>query len=215
MGEYAVLAVSDDGMGISSDELERIFEPFYTKKVMGRSGTGLGLAVVWNVLQDHNGYIDVKSNENGTTFKLFFPITREDISEKSFSILLENLKGNGEQILVIDDVEGQRDISCKMLNILGYSTKAVSSGEEAIAYLKENTAKLILLDMIMAPGMNGRETYERIIKIHPNQKAIIVSGFAETDDMKETQELGAGKNIRKPLTLEILGLAVKEEIEKP
>jgi signal transduction histidine kinase len=74
VGEYAVLTVSDDGSGISSDDLKRIFEPFYTKKVMGRSGTGLGLAVVWHVVQGHKGYIVVTSNDNGTTFELFFPI---------------------------------------------------------------------------------------------------------------------------------------------
>ncbi len=214
VGEYAVLAVSDDGSGISSDDLERVFEPFYTKKVMGRSGTGLGLAVVWNVLQDHKGYIDVTSNENGTTFELFFPITREDISAKDFSIPFKDLKGAGEKILVVDDVKSQRDISCKMLETFGYKTKAVSSGEEAVEYLKENTVDLILLDMIMNPGINGRETYERIIKIHPNQKAIIVSGFAETDEVKETQKLGAGKYIKKPLTIERIGLAVKKEMEK-
>jgi CheY-like chemotaxis protein len=214
VGEYAVLAVSDDGSGISSDDLERIFEPFYTKKIMGRSGTGLGLAVVWNVVQDHKGYIDVTSNENGTTFKLFFPITREEISGKDLSIPFKDLKGDGEKILVIDDVESQRDISCKMLETFGYKTKAVSSGEEAVGYLKENTVDLILLDMIMDPGINGRETYERIIKIHPNQKAIIVSGFAETDDVKETQKLGAGQFINKPLKLERLGLVVKEEMKK-
>ena len=130
------------------------------------------------------------------------------------SIPFEDLKGDGEKILVIDDVESQRDISCKMLETFGYKTKAVSSGEEAVEYLKENTVDLILLDMIMDPGINGRETYERIIKIHPNQKAIIVSGFAETDDVKETQKLGAGKYIKKPLTLEKLGLAIKEELGK-
>jgi PAS domain S-box-containing protein len=214
VGEYAVLAVSDDGSGISSDDLERIFEPFYTKKVMGRSGTGLGLAVVWNVVQDHKGYIDVTSNDIGTTFELFFPITREEISRKHLSIPFKDLKGDGEKILVIDDVKNQRDISCKMLETFGYKTKAVCSGEEAVEYLKENTVDLILLDMIMDPGINGLETYERIIKIHPKQKAIIVSGFAETDDVKETQKLGAGEFIKKPLTLERIGLAVKEEIEK-
>jgi DNA-binding NtrC family response regulator len=81
-------------------------------------------------------------------------------------------------------------------------------------YLKEHTADLILLDMIMDPGINGRETYERIIEIHPNQKAIIVSGFAETEDVKEAQKLGAGKYIKKPLTLDRIGIAVKEELEK-
>ena len=213
-GEYAVLAVSDDGSGISSADLERVFEPFYTKKIMGRSGTGLGLAVVWNVVQDHKGYIDVTSKANGTTFELFFPITREEITGKDLSIPVKDLKGDGEKILVIDDVEGQRNISRKMLETFGYETKAVSSGEEAVEYLKENTADLILLDMIMDPGMNGRETYERIKKIHPNQKAVIVSGFAETDEVKETQKLGAGKYIKKPLTLEKLGLTIKEELGK-
>ena len=101
-----------------------------------------------------------------------------------------------------------------MLDKLGYKTKAVSSGEEAVEYLKENTVDLLLLDMIMDPGINGRETYERIIKIHPKQKAIIVSGFAETDEVKEAQKLGAGKYIKKPVTLEKIGLAVKEELEK-
>ena len=214
VGEYAVLTISDDGSGISSDDLDRIFEPFYTKKVMGRSGTGLGLAVVWNVIKDHKGYLDLTSNENGTMFELFFPITREEISDKNLSIPYKNLKGNGEKVLVIDDVGSQRDISCKMLETFDYKTRAVSSGEEAIEYLKENSVDLILLDMIMDPGINGRETYERILKFHPSQKAIIVSGFAETDDVRETQKLGAGKYIKKPLTLERLGLAVKEEMEK-
>ena len=214
IGEYAVLAVSDDGSGISSGDLERIFDPFYTKKVLGRSGTGLGLAVVWNVLQDHEGYIDVKSDENGTIFELYFSITRDEISDKALSIPIKDYKGNGERILVVDDVESQQEISCKMLDTLGYKTQAVSSGEEAIEYLKENTVDLILLDMIMDPGINGRETYERIIKIHPKQKAIIVSGFAETDAVKETQKLGAGQYIKKPLTLEMIGIAVKDELKK-
>jgi two-component system cell cycle sensor histidine kinase/response regulator CckA len=214
IGEYVVLAVSDDGSGISSDDLERIFEPFYTKKVMGRSGTGLGLAVVWNVVQDHKGYIDVPSDENGTTFELYFPITRDEISGKDLSIPIKDYKGNGETILVVDDLESQRKISCKMLDTLGYKTKAVCSGEEAVEYLKENTVDLLLLDMIMDPGINGRETYERIIEILPNQKAIIISGFAETEDVKEAQKLGAGKYIKKPLTLERIGIAVKEELEK-
>ena len=213
-GEYAVLAVSDDGSGIPSEDLESIFEPFYTKKVMGRSGTGLGLAVVWNVMQDHQGYIDVQSTENGTTFELYFPITREAIADRESSMPFGDYKGAGEKILVVDDVDTQREIGCNMLNTLGYKTKAVSSGEEAVEYLKEHTVDLILLDMIMDPGINGRETYERIVKDHPNQKAIIISGFAETDEVMEAQRLGAGQYIKKPITLERIGLVVKEELEK-
>jgi signal transduction histidine kinase len=214
IGEYVVLAVSDDGSGISSDDLERIFDPFYTKKVMGRSGTGLGLAVVWNVVQDHKGYIDVTTDENGTTFELYFPITREEISSQDLSIPIKDYKGNGETILVVDDVGSQRDISCRMLDKLGYITKAESSGEEAVEYLKENTVDLIVLDMIMDPGINGLLTYERILKTHPNQKAIIVSGFAETDDVKEAQRLGAGQYVKKPITLEKIGIAIRDELKK-
>ncbi|NNK84112.1 MAG: PAS domain S-box protein, partial [Desulfobacterales bacterium] len=183
IGEYAILSVSDDGSGISSDDLERIFEPFYTKKMMGRSGTGLGLAVVWNTVQDHKGYIDVISLETGTTFELYFPITRDEVTGKDLSRSMKDYQGNQEMILVVDDMENQREISCKMLDKLGYKTKSVSSGEEAVDYLQENTVDLILLDMIMDPGINGRDTYERIIKIHRKQKAIIVSGFAQTDEV--------------------------------
>jgi len=212
--EYVILSVSDDGSGISSDDLERIFDPFYTKKVMGRSGTGLGLSVVWNVVQDHEGHLDVITDENGTNFELYFPITRDEVPDRASVVPINDLKGDGETILVVDDVEKQREISCNMLDTLGYKTLSVSSGEEAIEYFKEHAVDLIMLDMIMDPGINGRETYEGIIKIHPNQKAIIVSGFAETNEVKETQKLGAGQYIKKPLTLEKIGLAIKEELKK-
>jgi PleD family two-component response regulator len=120
-----------------------------------------------NTIQDLKGYIDVTTDENDTTFELFFPITREEISDHHLSMRIKDYKGNGETILVVDDVRSQREISCKMLDRLGYKIDAESSGEEALEYLKENTVDLILLDMIMDPGINGRETYERIIKIHP------------------------------------------------
>jgi PAS domain S-box-containing protein len=213
-GEYAVLSVSDDGSGISNADIERIFEPFYTKKMMGRSGTGLGLAVVWNVVQDHKGFIDLKSGKNNTTFDLYFPVTREAISDKNLHRPVEDYKGNGEVILIIDDVESQREIAIKMLEKLGYSAVSVSSGEDAIEYLKKHEVDLLILDMIMDPGINGRETYERILENNPNQKAIIASGFAETNDVKKAQQLGAGKYIRKPFTLENLGIVVKEELGK-
>jgi len=214
IGEYVVLSISDTGTGISAQDLERIFEPFYSKKFLGRSGTGLGLAVVWNTVQDHGGYIDVKSAAQGTTFKLYFPISREKIHPVGMTIPFKDLQGRGEKVLVVDDVESQRDISSKMLEMLGYRCETFASGEEASAYLKENKADLIVLDMIMDPGINGRETYERIIKIHPDQKAIIVSGYAETEEVTKAQQLGAGKYVKKPLTLEKIGLAVKQELMK-
>ncbi|MDZ7260885.1 MAG: ATP-binding protein, partial [candidate division KSB1 bacterium] len=173
IGEYAVLTVSDNGTGISSQDLERIFEPFYTKKIMGRSGTGLGLTVVWNTMQDHEGYVDIITSEQGTAFALYFPVTRDPVREKPPHIPIEKYKGNGQTVLVVDDQENQRKITCALLTKLGYVAEAVSSGEEAIEYVKTRPVDLIVLDMIMDPGINGRETYEKIISIHPNQKAII------------------------------------------
>jgi PAS domain S-box-containing protein len=211
-GEFAVLSISDDGSGISANDLERIFEPFYTKKKMGRSGTGLGLSVVWNVVKDHKGYVDVRTAETGSTFDLYFPITRDALLQKAPPLSMSDYKGNGETVLVVDDVESQREISCKILETLGYKSVSVRSGEAAVAFLEKNRVDLVILDMIMDPGINGHQTYRRIINIHPGQKAIIVSGYSETDDVKKTQALGAGQYIKKPLTIEKIGLAVKEAL---
>ena len=213
-GEYAVLSVLDDGLGISPEALERIFEPFYTKKVMGRSGTGLGLAVVWNAVQDHDGYINVTSSKKGTLFELYFPVTRDDVATEKEEIHLEDYLGHGERILVVDDEARQREIACDLLTRLGYSTEAVPGGQEAIEYVKKRPVDLIVLDMVMPRGINGRETYEGIIQIRPGQKAIIASGFSKTEEMGKTQGIGAGKYIKKPYTLQKLAAAVKEELER-
>jgi signal transduction histidine kinase len=214
-GDYVVLEVQDNGSGISSKDLDKIFEPFFTKKAMGRSGTGLGMAVVWGTVKDHNGYIDVKSTEGrGTTFTLYFPVTRKEIPKDELSLSIEDYMGNSESILVVDDVKGQRIIASGILRKLGYSVKSVSSGEEAVEYIKNNSADLLVLDMIMDPGINGRETYEGIIKFHPKQQAIIASGFSETDEVKKTQALGAGQYIKKPYTLEKIGIAIRDELKK-
>ena len=188
-GDYVVLTVSDTGTGIDPDDIEKIFEPFYTKKKMGRSGTGLGMAVVWGTVKDHNGYIDVQSTEGkGTTFTLYFPVTRKSVEERS-EMSIKDYMGKGEAILVVDDVEEQRKTASDMLRELGYSVAMVSSGEEAVEYLKTNKADLLLLDMIMDPGIDGLDTYKRIIEIHHGQKAIIASGFSETDMSKSFKVL--------------------------
>ena len=214
-GDYVVLSVSDEGDGISETDLKRIFEPFYTKKIMGRSGTGLGLSVVWGTVKDHQGYIDVQSKEGkGTTFTLYFLITREDIPEDGLIVSTSEYQGNGESILIVDDVKAQRDLAARLLTSLNYKVSSVSSGEDAIKYLKENKADLLILDMIMDPGIDGLDTYKSVLKINPIQKAIIVSGFSESDRVKEAKTLGAGAYIKKPYIKEKLGLAVKKELER-
>jgi PAS domain S-box-containing protein len=214
-GDYLTLTVSDAGVGIAPEDMDRIFEPFYTKKVMGRSGTGLGMAVVWGAVKDHRGYIDVQSAEGkGTTFTLYFPVSKKEMVKDKSLLTIEDYMGQGESILVVDDVQEQREIVCYMLQKLGYAVTSVSSGEEAVNYLGNNSADLLVLDMIMDPGMDGLETYKRILEFHPGQKAIIASGFSETQRVREAQRLGAGSYIKKPYTLEKLGMAIKTELER-
>ena len=214
-GEYVVLTVSDNGNGIPVKDIGRIFEPFYTKKVMGRSGTGLGLAVVWGTVKDHGGFIDVQSREGeGSTFTLYFPVIRQELTREEGVVPPEEYAGRGESILVVDDVKEQRELATAMLGRMGYKVDSVSSGEEALSFLKTSHPALLVLDMIMDPGMDGLETYQRILEINPKQKAIIVSGFSETSRVKKTQELGAGAYVRKPYISEKIGLAVRRELDR-
>ena len=118
-------------------------------------------------------------------------------------------------ILIIDDEPHQRDIASSMLNSLGYQVDSVCSGEEAIDYLTRKPVDLLVLDMIMDPGIRGRETYEQIVKIRPGQKAIIASGFANDEEVKLTQKLGAGQFVKKPYLLRQIGLAVKQTLNYP
>ena len=214
-GDYVVLVVSDTGAGMSAEDMERIFEPFYTKKVMGKSGTGLGMAVVWGTVSDHNGYIDFVSNASeGTTFSLYFPATRKELTDLQQSPeVIENYMGKGETILIADDVEEQLEIASEIMKKLGYSVVTAASGEEAVAYLENNSVDLVILDMIMHSGIDGLETYKRILDIHPGQKAITVSGFSETKKVKEVQKLGARVYIKKPYSLDKIGMSVRAELD--
>ena len=105
-------------------------------------------------------------------------------------------------------------ISVEILSELAYSVKTVSNGEKAVEYLRNNTVDLLLLDMIMDPGIDGLDTYKQVVEFNPGQKAIIVSGFSETDRVKEAKRLGAGQYIRKPYTLEKIGTAIRTELDK-
>ncbi len=213
-GDYVKVVVSDDGIGIAPQDVKKIFEPFYTKKMMARSGTGLGMAVVWGTIKDHDGYIDIKSAEGvGTTVTIYLPVTREELKEKAEVTSLDEYRGDGESILIVDDVEEQREVASAMLTELGYVVFSVPSGEEAVEYLKTNSPDLLLLDMIMEPGMDGLDTYKQVLEIHPHQKVVIASGYSKTDRVKELQQLGAGQYIKKPYTLMSIGFVVREELK--
>ncbi|NBB75786.1 MAG: response regulator, partial [Bacteroidetes bacterium] len=212
-GEYVAVSISDNGEGISAEDLDKIFEPFYTKKIMGRSGTGLGMSVVWGTVKDHQGFIDIDSKKGeGSTFTLYFPASRQDLSESVAALTAQAPRGRGEKLLVVDDIEEQRLIAATMLEHLGYDVDAAESGEQALEILKDNRYVVILLDMIMEPGMDGLDTFQEILRIYPQQKAVIASGFSETERVRSALAMGAGAYIKKPYGLEALATTINEVI---
>jgi len=214
-GDFVFLEVSDNGVGISPEDIKHIFEPFYTKKVMERSGTGLGMAVVWGTVKDHSGYIDVQSDiGKGTRISIYLPASRELVSKLAPSVSWEQYRGRGETILVVDDMPEQLEIASKILVKLGYRVITASGGHEAVNHLKRDPVDLVILDMIMDPGMDGLETYQEILKIRPGQKAIIASGFSETERVRQAEALGAGAYLKKPYLLTSLGVAVRSELDR-
>jgi len=211
-GDYILLRVCDTGMGIDQRNLDKIFEPYFSKKEMGTSGSGLGLSVVYGIIKDHKGYYDVFSTvEEGTEFVLYFPVCEEAPGKEPDTVT--NVEGS-ETVLVVDDVEEQREIASELLSSLGYKVETVQNGSEAIEYLKDNRVDIIVLDMIMEKDFDGLDTYREIIKLYPGQKAIIVSGFSPTDRVDEMQRLGAGLYVKKPYTLTIISKAIREELDK-
>jgi len=169
------------------------------------------LSVVDAVLKDHNGYLDMSSKVgNGTSFYLYFPVTREDIDENES----EQLAGGTEKVLVVDDDDIQREVSIKLLTKLGYRVNSVESGEKAVEFLQGNPQDLVILDMVMPGGIDGAETYKQILEFSPNQRAIILSGFSESDRVFEVQRLGVGAFVRKPVTKNTIAAAVRTELDR-
>ncbi|TKB23153.1 response regulator [Desulfopila sp. IMCC35006] len=210
-GDYVRILVKDNGSGISSQDVKKIFEPFYSKKILGRSGTGLGLTVVWSVVDEHHGAVDVDSSGQGTIFTLYLPATDSIEIKNSHNSPQQEDQASGH-ILVVDDEPQLRDLASTMLETFGYTTKTVNSGEEAIAVMQNETFDVVLIDMMMEPGMNGRQTYEKIIKINPGQKALIASGYSENQDVKRALALGAGGFIKKPYSMRELFMAIQSVI---
>ena len=213
-GNYVRLTVVDTGCGMAADDLRRIFEPFFSRKKMGRSGTGLGMAVVWGTIKDHGGLIDIHSIPGrGTRFDIYFPPTTK-VEKKVEATPVEAYRGKGEKILIVDDEEAQREIADEILTDLGYDVKTVASGEAAIEILGNEPTDLVVLDMIMASGMDGLDTYRRIVLRWPGQRAIIASGFSDNEKVRQAMKLGVGQYVKKPYNREGLGKAVRQELDR-
>lgn len=213
-GDYACVSVTDTGVGMTSEVTKRIFEPFFTRKKMGRSGTGLGMAVVYSTVKDHGGYIDVQSEPGkGSSITLYFPMTRDHCPVQEESTDLASLAGNNEHLLVVDDVYEQRQIASAMMKRLNYTVATAASGEEAVDYVRDNEVDLVVLDMIMPPGMDGFDTFMALKAVVPEIRVIIASGYSENERVRRAQSLGASIYIKKPYSIEMLGKAIRSGLQ--
>jgi len=213
-GRYVVLTIADSGIGIAQENLNRIFEPFYTSKIMGRSGTGLGMTVVWGTVKDHDGFLDVKSRKDGgTSISVLLPAARENDGKAALKSTTTKVitRGRGESILLVDDSPEQRSLGHSILTTLGYKVETAAGGEEAVQLLTVNPFDLVLLDMIMESGIDGLDTYRKILDIRPEQAVIIVSGYSESQRVQEALQLGVRSIVKKPYTLEAIATAISNE----
>lgn len=212
--EYVKLTIADTGPGIAAEHIEHIFDPFYSTKVMGKSGTGLGLTIVWKIVQDHNGWIEVKNGSKGATFEVYFPSSIDQVCPTESWVHTSLKRGNGESVLIVDDQADQVEVLERALTKLGYRTFSVHSGEEAVSFVQKQTVDLLLLDMIMGEGrMNGRETYEKILSIAPGQRAIVISGFAQKEEMEKVRALGVSCFLEKPVTLSRVSIVMRHVLD--
>jgi PAS domain S-box-containing protein len=209
-----VLKVADQGCGIAPENLQRIFEPFFSTKKMGRSGSGLGLSVVFGVVQDLSGTLDVRSEVGkGTEFILTFPMAprsmaREEPNDQTPVV------GGTERILVIDDEPAQRKLAERILMEKGYQVSSCGSGREGLAAIQAEPIDLVVLDMIMEPGFDGLDTYRLLHRDFPHIACVIASGFSESNRVVEARALGAQAFIRKPYATDALSREVRRVLDE-
>ncbi len=212
-GRYVLLAVTDNGEGMSPEVRERIFEPFFTTKELGR-GTGLGLATVYGIIKQHKGYIWVYSEPGrGSTFKIYLPVTEEKEEESTSSSSVALPKGT-ETVLVVDDEPSIRKLVVDTLIPLGYSVLEAADGEKALRVCRsaDKTVDLLLTDLIM-PGMNGRDLADSIRQIHPGIRVIFMSGYTENMIVHQGVLEPKPPFLQKPVTPRSLAVQVRSVLD--
>ncbi|GAW66368.1 histidine kinase [Geoanaerobacter pelophilus] len=211
-GEWVMLEVSDSGCGMRREVLERIFEPFYTTKEVGR-GTGLGLATVFGIVKQNYGYIEVQSEPGvGTSFRIYFPAAQEEAQEVKRRQVAA-IRGN-ETILLVEDEPSINALATTMLSELGYRVLAAGSPEEAVKVANGGKMKidLLLTDIIM-PGMNGRDLSELLHQSHPDMKCLFMSGYT-SDIISQRGNIGQEVCfVQKPFTTQALAAKVREALQ--
>jgi CheY-like chemotaxis protein len=210
-GEYVSLSVSDTGVGISEDHLPRIFEPFFTTKEPGK-GSGMGLAMVYGIVKNHGGWIDVRSpSGRGATIRILLPASPRMLAAPTSLPKPEILAVGTETILFVDDEESLRLLATESLGSLGYTVLTARNGTEALTRYAENRREiaLVILDLIM-PEMGGVETFRRLREIDPAVRVLISSGYAGDDRSEMLLAEGVAGFLRKPYRLGTLAAAIRQ-----
>jgi len=211
-GAYVQVILRDTGIGMDDLTLSKIFDPFFTTKGTGR-GTGLGLASVYGIMQNHRGFVTVSSSKGrGTTFKLFMPVSKRTV--QNIQVTETQLIQGKETILLVDDETMIIDVGDSLLSALGYDVIAADNGQRAVALFEQMHASidLVLLDMIM-PGMGGGEVYDRLAQIKPEVKVILSSGYSIDGRAKAILDRGCNGFIQKPFGLESLSTKIREVLD--
>jgi two-component system cell cycle sensor histidine kinase/response regulator CckA len=209
---YVKITISDTGMGIEKALISRIFEPFFTTKEKGK-GTGLGLATVYGIVKNHEGFVDVQSEIGvGTTFAIYLPAVMKQVEETKVTPI--RVHGGQETVLVVDDEEVIRSLVRDALATKGYRILEASHGKEALDLYKTNMKEidLVILDMAM-PVMGGRETFVRLKAMNDRVKAILSTGYSEDERARELMGLGVKAFVHKPYRVEELAAAVRKVLD--
>jgi len=214
-GEYVLLSISDTGHGMNREILDHVFEPFYTTKDVGK-GTGLGLAMVYGIVKNHEGYILCYSEvSTGTTFKIYLPAMEQSGHRQKTGEVEDPFKGGDETILLVDDEEYIRDLGVELLTDAGYKVLTATNGEEGLELYrqKRENIDLVILDLVI-PGMGGKKCYEEILKINPKSKILIVSGYSANGPGKEAIKAGAKGFVGKPFDVSHLLETIREILDE-
>ncbi len=213
-GKYVKLSIKDDGIGMDQRIKDRIFEPFFTTKETGK-GNGLGLAIVYGIVRDHNGIITVTSKPHeGTRFDIYLKASEMELKDET-SETQEIIRGS-ETILFVDDEKSIIEVTKEILEILGYKVYAADSGQEAVNLYakKKSEIDLVIQDMVM-PGMNGLETFQALKVINPDIKVILSSGYVMNQQIEAVMEQGCRAFIQKPFRIEDLSVKIREVLDNP
>ncbi|MGO9121020.1 MAG: PAS domain S-box protein [Desulfomonilaceae bacterium] len=213
-GDYVLLEISDTGHGMDKETIEHIFEPFFTTKEMGR-GTGLGLAMVHGTVTQHNGHVTVQSEiGKGTTFRVYLPALPASVESEVADSGVMPAFGT-ETLLLVEDEDFIRELGARILTKQGYTVLQVENGKEALDLFQKERSRisLVILDLIM-PEMGGTECLKELLKIDPNVRVLIASGYSADVSVKETTEMGAKGFVTKPFRVKQLLRDVRKVLDE-